>query len=345
MKRLIIFLFFFPTALVPACVKDAASLPKSEKPNSVIALAKAAESAGVEQVKQALQKSEKKSSINPEEFAQQLSAMLQDPKVKEAFAKRGSDDVRFKEMIDLKKEKGKNPEGEALYQQNFLDNFYKDYLMKYYPKVFAMRQLFTCMKPKELERCLHEVTMLFARTPARYFMNNEKDCKVTAYWEHIVDQCSFISDFLKRARVDLVTKEILIRKGSLYSYYRPYSPLSQNKTYSLFAYLKRFANGYIFDFYALCFDYLIKLFNEGILLRDLKQTQRYLYELEFVAGKLRESRYESEYQEAVRICKELTDKLKRSIEPPREEAKDMYESSDPYTRELMKEAKMIGYTS
>lgn len=288
---------------------------------------------------------DKKITVDPNEFAQQLSAMLQDPKVKEAFATQGNSsdkDVRFKETIELKdgEEQASIPEQQSM----FMGDFYQNYLMKYYPKVFAMRQIFTCMKPEEIETCLHEVTMLFARTPARYFVNKESDCKITNYWEHIVDQCSFINDFLKKARVDLVTQEVLIRTGSLYGGYGFYSPLSINKTQGLYFYLQKLPNGYVFDFYALCFDYLVKLFNEGILLRDLKKTQRYLYELEYVVGKLRASGYESEYQEAVRICKELNEKLKRSIEPPKEDDESMYANYDPETRKLMLEAKKMNYT-
>ncbi|MCB9493410.1 MAG: hypothetical protein H6679_03985 [Epsilonproteobacteria bacterium] len=61
----------------------------------------------------------------------------------------------------------------------------------------------------------------------------------------------------------------------------------------------------IFRFYALCFDYLIKLFNEGIMFKDTIMANKYQAELNYVMGKLRGSSFESDYQEALKTCREL----------------------------------------
>ena len=64
-------------------------------------------------------------------------------------------------------------------------------------------------------------------------------------------------------------------------------------------------------FRSLCFDYLKKMFNEGILLPDVYQAMTILSELQFVTDKLRSSVYEAEYQEHLRQANELLTMLKQ----------------------------------
>ena len=271
-----------------------------------------------------------------QDFVQALSSLLSDQKAQEHLQKvpRG---IRF--SFD------ENDESSGEHDKKASD-FYQDYILQYYPKVFVIRNLFECMVVEDVERALNDITLLFARQPWLYFVNASSQLKVPMYWEYIVDQCSFMNDFLQKARVDMTTKKIIYPKSTLNRNFMPGNKLaaSASQTKNLYLYLKTTAKGCIYDFYALCFDYLIKLFNEGILLKNSKQVQRYLYELEFVVERLRGSRYESDYHEVVRICKELMNKLKKTLNVEElQESKHDNGDKDERTNKMIKEAKELGY--
>jgi hypothetical protein len=186
------------------------------------------------------------------------------------------------------------------------NSFYNDYLSKYYPKVFAIRaQFVSSMSPEQIAEALQEITKIFAYQPWFYFVNKQRGFNVARYWEYIIDQCSFINDFFKKARINSETKKVFTYSDS--------GIQAKNKSQSLYLFLKKINPSAIHNFYALCFDYLIKLFNEGILLKDKEQVNKYFHELEFVIARLRNSKYEIDYQEAIKTCKELKNLLKKKL--------------------------------
>ncbi len=199
-------------------------------------------------------------------------------------------------------------------------NFYEDYLKKYYPKVFVIRELFfENMTSDELVQALEALVRLFTEQPWFYFVNDNKNFHTQSYWEYILDQLSFISEFLQQARVDLVTNQVFMLEqdcddfsfGSLFG--GPSSMGAKRNSKNLFAFLKREGKQVVFDFYALSFDYVIKLFNEAILLQDLSRTEKCFKDLEFIFKLLQDSLYEQDYDGVVKTCRELLERLKTRL--------------------------------
>ncbi len=189
-------------------------------------------------------------------------------------------------------------------------NFHQDYLSKYYPKALVItNHFFAAMTPEAVEAALNDIVILLADRPFFYFMNDQKKFKVTAYWECIVDQLSLINEFLCIAFINQ-DRSISFTDDAEKIGFNAYQ---LTKREWLFDWLIAPGKKIIFDFYALCFDYTIKLFNEGILLPDFVQATRYLGELEWLAEKLRGSIYESDYAESIKTAKELYDLLKQRM--------------------------------
>lgn len=182
-------------------------------------------------------------------------------------------------------------------------SFYEDYLKKYYPKAFVMTELFLAMKPHEVAQALDLIIDIFTNAPWFYFKDFSKGFKLVHYWEYVIDQLAIVNNFLKRARVDRKTQVIFLSERTSY-------PLSV-PTDNLLLFLKKTYKAEMARFYALSFDYLIKLFNEGILLGEPVKATQYYYELSFVATKLRDTEFENEYRQAFQVCKELLDLLKQ----------------------------------
>ncbi len=225
--------------------------------------------------------------------------------------------------------------------------FYDQYLSKYYPKVFVIREcFFENMTPKQIAQALSDIVMVFSEETWFYFVDKAKDFKITHYWEYVVDQCSLISEFLTKARVDLDTLNVSYPEECDDDYNRHYldgfamnKPGSQNmKSKNLFSYLCDTSHTIVYDFYALCFDYVIKLFNEGINLKEVAPVQKYLYELEFIMGKLRKSSYEEQYQESVKTCKELIVLLKNKCGVDDTQTIDDLCGDDDQMRRMLKES-------
>ncbi|QQR49091.1 hypothetical protein IPF37_06085 [bacterium] len=192
-------------------------------------------------------------------------------------------------------------------------NFCADYLEKYYPKVFVIREcFFLAMKPAQIAQALRDIVDVFTERPWFYFVDDQKRFNLVLYWEHIVDQCALLNQFLKNSRVDSDTNEVFFRELE-YDFYECAGPFAKRTMRPLIDSIKKFDDTIIADFYALCFDYLIKLFNEGILLKDLGLVERYYHELEFVSDKLRATSYETDYQEVMRTSKELISLLKKKV--------------------------------
>lgn len=196
-------------------------------------------------------------------------------------------------------------------------DFYKDYLAKYYPKVFVMcRDYFIGMTANDFEKSLGSVVDLIAREPWFYFVNRPQGFKITFYWELIADQLSWINEFMRTAWCDPTTGLISMPTEDddddfLRAFLATGSLQQAKKNEYVDEHLIASGSPVIYDFYVLCFDYFIKLFNEALLVGDATEAARYLADLEYLMSKLHRSVYEAEYQEHIATAKELLELLKQ----------------------------------
>lgn len=201
--------------------------------------------------------------------------------------------------------------------------FYEDYLTKYYPKALVIRSNFLAnMSPTMLDAALDEIVKILKKETALYFVDHcdVNRIQVGFYWEAIVDQISLMSEFLKKAYVDLITEKTFLLEPLLFgagsshlncNFLRKHKEKGLAKP--LLGYFKENRLSAYVRFYATYFDFLNKLFNEGILFQDVKQAQRYMHELEFVMTKLRGTEFERQYEDALKVCKELVTILQTNL--------------------------------
>lgn len=193
-------------------------------------------------------------------------------------------------------------------------NFYQDYLAKYYPKAFVIcREYFAHMSPDAILRALQQIIDLFAYDPWLYFSNTPQGFKLTYYWEYVVDQLSLVSDFLNKSLINKTDKKIIPATGddNIVLVWALGNPAYKDRQL-LCDYLLDLNAPLMYQYYALSFDYLIKLFNEGILMSDMTQAKFYCTELEYVIEKLRGSmEYEALYQEYLTTARELIEMVKQ----------------------------------
>jgi hypothetical protein len=215
--------------------------------------------------------------------------------------------------------------------------FYQHYLSQYYPKVYVIRSMFEHMKPEVMAQSLTDVVAVFSDRTWFYFMDTNKHFNPANYWEYVIDQCALLSEFFKEARIDVETKEVFANKVERWhSTHR--ADGSQRKTKNLYLYLKEYHKQSIADFYALCFDYVLKLFNEGIMLKDSKQAQKYQAELEYIIAKLRNTIYEPEYQQSMKTCKELIEILKEKLSVNEMQMIDDFFGDDEVVQRIARES-------
>lgn len=192
--------------------------------------------------------------------------------------------------------------------------FYDNYLTKYYPRALVIRgQFLAKTTPEGVDRILEDIVKIFKYDPALYFFDDVSRVKIGFHWEVIVDQLSLISEFLKKAYVDLETNELFLLEKLLFgvgSSHLNCTFLREAKGYKkpmkqLLAFMREKRLTAVVRFYATYFDYLNRLFMEGVLFEDLRQAQRYQHELEFVMTKLRGTDFERTYQEPLNVTKQL----------------------------------------
>jgi hypothetical protein len=243
----------------------------------------------------------------PQLSADDLQAMLDDPKVKALFDQQ----QQHVERVEI---------GEALaaqQKQNYQErrDFYRDYIAKYYPKAMVIcEDHLARMTPEQIAQTLARVITIFTEQPWFYFVNNPKGFKLIHYWEFVVDQLSIFHTFIGKVRIRKKDNSLWILQGDdeLIAYWASGGSAFREST-ALVDYLADLPNSPLYDFYALSFDYLIKLFNEGILLSIPSQALSYFAELEFIMDKLHGSSYEAEYQEHLTTAQELLMLLKHQL--------------------------------
>lgn len=200
-------------------------------------------------------------------------------------------------------------------------SFYNDYISKYYPKAFVVRiNFFLNMSPTEIEKALGDIVALLTTDPWFYFVNNKHEINITHYWEYIIDQLRILNDFLINAVIDKKSQKICMPKDydaqkvldSELFFADTIGNMNENKNDETTPLLEQLitCGTASYDFYALCFDYLIKLFNEKILCDELSEAHIYFYDLEELVTKLQGCPYEITYQEHLKTAKELVEMLK-----------------------------------
>jgi hypothetical protein len=198
-----------------------------------------------------------------------------------------------------------------------LSAFYSEYIAKYYPKAYVIRQKFIDMTPEQIAEALNDIVHVFTKEPWFYFRNSPKGFRLIYYWEYVLDQCGIIHDFLKHAKVDLKTKKITLEYSFAWDDYAGYFNYQEDilapRSQPLLSYLQKNHLSAYTAFFSLSFDYQIKFFNEGILLKNLTQANKYFGEIEYCLEKLRNTPKESDYYESTKICKELLGILKRKL--------------------------------
>jgi len=133
----------------------------------------------------------------------------------------------------------------------------------------------------------------------------------------VLDQCGIIHDFLKHAKVDLKTKKITFENGFAWDDFAGYFNYQEDvlipKSQTLLSYLQKNNISSYTAFFALAFDYHVKFFNEGILLKNLNIANKYFSEIEYILEKLRNTPKEADYYETTKTCKELLGILKKKL--------------------------------
>jgi len=278
----------------------------------------------------------KKTAVDKKALDDELAKMFQDPEFLAYLKQQKSQD------FDLFQEQSVPKLSESAEDKPVFD-FYEDYVKVFYPRAYVIRMnVFSFMGPKELVKSLSQLVDIFTFEPWFYFTNDPKKFKIGMYWEYVVDQLRIISDYFKKARIDLETKEIFL-PSNIPGYYSVFGRARRRRTRNLFLYLKSHHRQEISDFYALSFDYIIKLFNEGILLKNLKIANKYMSDLEFVMGKLRGTTYEAEYHESLKTCKELVALLKHKLGIDDLAMMEEFFGDDPEAMQMAKESYELGY--
>jgi hypothetical protein len=192
--------------------------------------------------------------------------------------------------------------------------FYNEYIAKYYPKAYVICQKLFKMELEGIPEAINDLIYVKTKEPWFYFQDSPKGFKLIYYWEYIIDQCAIIHEFLSRIRVDLKTKKLIIpSQTTSFNFWSSHSNLSNSNvnTLTLADYLKKKHVTVYADFCAFCFDYLVKMFNEGILLKDANKASSYLYEIEYMFEKLQNTPREGDYEKSTNVCKQVYEILRK----------------------------------
>ena len=212
-----------------------------------------------------------------------------------------SEKVDFKNLnFEIKKDKPQN----AKLLKKYKKTFNKKYLEKYYPKVFVIiNGFFIKMSPEFISDALHDIVDILTNRPW-FYVTNKETVDITKYWEYLIDQMGFFSFFIQNAFVDKNGK-IIFDWDSENEFFFFRASKKDNKGQRLLTYLNQRGLSSYQNFYALLFDYVIKMFNEGVLIKDMVQVVKYFNYLKKIIEKLQGSIYEAEYKEHIKTSKEL----------------------------------------
>jgi hypothetical protein len=190
-------------------------------------------------------------------------------------------------------------------------DFYNEYLVKYYPKARVISHKFLAvMNAEQIEKALGDVIGMLTQETWHYIANNPNHVNLIYYWEFLTDQLSLLHDFLVRARYNIKTNTVVLPSKNMYFN----TILKYDENPFLIDYLLDQGCVHAAQFFALTFDFIVKLFNESIMLSDYKGARYYLSELEYLEGNMRGTIYEIDYQENVKTAREVFAKFKERTE-------------------------------
>lgn len=194
---------------------------------------------------------------------------------------------------------------------------FQDYMQKYYPKAFVISlEYLLSIRLDNLAEALGQINTTFTQRPWFYYVDDPKKFKLTRFWESIVDQLAIIHEFFVRARVDVAAGKIVLPYNDFFP--KAFSSVRYTEVSRcpfVIDYLLEQGSIEAQDFFALCFDYELKLFNEGVLIKNIKQAQRYMSELEYLEENLRSTRHAQKYDEALKTAKQLLELLRAEVGP------------------------------
>ncbi|MFA5075503.1 MAG: hypothetical protein WC436_05380 [Candidatus Babeliales bacterium] len=229
---------------------------------------------------------------------------------------------------------------------------HKNYLFKFFPKVFLVREkCLALMTPEQIALCLQEVINMLRDEPWKYvesllktinkqlpdkqkkewekagydikFLEKFADIsqlkKISknggGYWEFIADQLAFYTEFVERCKIDSKSNSVFLTNKNFNSstYFTGKFSKQDNKNLNLKDYWANKGIFVYFELYTLCFEYYAKLFLEEIKFKKFYKADYFYCDLKFILEKLSGSKYESESQEYIRRYKELLDLLKKDF--------------------------------
>jgi hypothetical protein len=197
----------------------------------------------------------------------------------------------FKEIIDMISEK---------------PWFYVEQLFKQISKILT---------PEERKKW-KESGYDFASLPKKFDEKNVKKWLNSGggFWDFIADQLCFYNEFLECAKVDPEMNVVFLKKSEFawenFSDFKSLEKDDSGKAESLKEYWAKKGIEIHYEFYALCFDYYVKLFIENILQKNLDLACRYQTDLKVIMNKLMGSDYEAERQDNMKDYRELIEILK-----------------------------------
>ena len=192
--------------------------------------------------------------------------------------------------------------------------FYKECVYDYYPKAYVIRDVyFPTMCPAAIDVALREVVNVLTHETWFYFTNDREHFRWSAHWERILTVGKILQKFLERSIVYL--DDYSVYKRSFQEYIFDDSAKSKRRpTQELISYFKEHGFIAFYDFYALYFDYHLKLFNEGIKFHSRDKMNDAYYQLQSIASHLEGSKYQACYEVALTTCKRLRKLFRKQIE-------------------------------
>lgn len=184
---------------------------------------------------------------------------------------------------------------------------YTKYMKVYRPTApCIISHYFEGMCPKAIDYYIGQISDILAHHTWFYFSNSPKNFLVSDFWECIVDQVRLFHTYLTSTYVRL-PDEVVVSKEQLHidellAANSPYVPLM------LFLKHKHMHNFY--RLYGLYFDYLNKLFLEGVQFGLITQATRCKMQLQLVFSKLKGWSKEHYYKKALDRLDELLKKAR-----------------------------------
>ncbi len=221
--------------------------------------------------------------------------------------KKGEEDNLFKEEL----EKYIFEEGTGVAGKKF----YREYLLKYYPRAAVAEDYFYKMCPVALDAALSEIVDVLSRNEWFYYQNKPEGFKSGEYWEITLNQCYRYSSFLSSAMVNEKNKVVPKEGSSFHLGMHGFgvSGAKEGLLIPLLDYFNFHGKTSHFCFYAEYADRLVKMFNEGIGNFELAKVYKYNRFFQNSLEKLRGFSDCPMYEESAKTQKELIELLRHNL--------------------------------